>query len=329
MEVTAVYVYPVKSCKGVKVDTAQVTELGFKYDREWMVVDKKNVCVTLRTVPTLGFIQPEISSDGTLGLNAPDMPSITVPTQTGGKTLNVKIFGLTIPAADQGDEVAQWLSQFLKEDGMRLVHYVPTCGRIADDGNDRWVSRLKSSKEWQVKFPDEYPWLIATDASLKALNASLTKEELPEGKTITMSRFRPNIVVGNTKAWEEDQWGELHVGSVNFHCVKACGRCAIPTIDPETAEFQGTTNNPIPFLTKKRDFGRGPLFGQAAVSFYTSGTVSVGDKVNVVSRRSEYEQAEDRRAPPPAWLPIRQTMWLGVGVVAAFAVALHIRQKKN
>lgn len=38
MEVAAVTIYPIKSCKGMAVTEAAVAATGFQYDRQWMVV---------------------------------------------------------------------------------------------------------------------------------------------------------------------------------------------------------------------------------------------------------------------------------------------------
>ena len=36
----ALYIYPIKSCKGISVKTAIATPTGLKGDREWMIVER-------------------------------------------------------------------------------------------------------------------------------------------------------------------------------------------------------------------------------------------------------------------------------------------------
>ena len=38
MEINKLYVYPIKSLRGVTLDTATLTEFGFTYDRHFMIL---------------------------------------------------------------------------------------------------------------------------------------------------------------------------------------------------------------------------------------------------------------------------------------------------
>jgi uncharacterized protein YcbX len=46
--IVQLYVYPVKSCAGVAVQEAYLTETGLDLDRAWMVVDEHNAFLTQR-----------------------------------------------------------------------------------------------------------------------------------------------------------------------------------------------------------------------------------------------------------------------------------------
>ena len=58
--VSAVYVYPIKSCRGVRVDGgggAEVARCGFRYDRHWMLVDPaKYIFTSQRQNPAMVLI---------------------------------------------------------------------------------------------------------------------------------------------------------------------------------------------------------------------------------------------------------------------------------
>ena len=67
---------------------------------------------------------------------------------------------------------------------------------------------------FQASFGDFAPYLITVDESLDALN-----EELPF--PITMTRFRPNIVVSGLKAFQEVHLRTIR-GLFEFLCVCVC-----------------------------------------------------------------------------------------------------------
>jgi hypothetical protein len=63
VEVTGLWVYPVKSCRGIALDEATLNAYGFEHDREWMVVteqarDNMRSFVSLRQVPRMALIVP-------------------------------------------------------------------------------------------------------------------------------------------------------------------------------------------------------------------------------------------------------------------------------
>ena len=48
-----------KSCKGIDVQTAVVTETGLAFDRAFCVIDKDGEFISQRTVPELALIETE------------------------------------------------------------------------------------------------------------------------------------------------------------------------------------------------------------------------------------------------------------------------------
>ncbi|MEO7762040.1 MAG: MOSC domain-containing protein [Casimicrobiaceae bacterium] len=73
---SALYVYPVKSCRGIALANAQLTERGLLHDREWMIVAANAnpaPFVTQREIPRLALIELGLSTTALL-FNAPGMP---------------------------------------------------------------------------------------------------------------------------------------------------------------------------------------------------------------------------------------------------------------
>lgn len=123
-------VYPIKSCGAFKVSTKWLlTRRGLKFDREWMIVKQSGVALTQKTETKLCLITPSINVDeGWLELSFPYMNSVKVPLHSPeGNSLILstlcqsKVCGDRVEGIDCGDEVANWLSDALCTDGLRLI----------------------------------------------------------------------------------------------------------------------------------------------------------------------------------------------------------------
>ncbi len=157
-----------------------------------------------------------------------------------------------------------YLSAFLGQP-VQLAHLYDVEARPVDPAFGRAEDR--------VGFADGFPFLVTLIASLDDLNRRLTKP-------ITMDRFRANLVVDGAPAWAEDTWRRLRVGGVTLRIVKACSRCAIPTLDPASGE-QPDGNEPLQTLASFRRDPRGIMFGQNAIAD-APGSLRVGDSVEVL-----------------------------------------------
>ena len=265
--VTGLFRYPIKSCAGIRLDSARLDVRGIEHDRRWMVVDAIGGFRTQRELPRMALIHPVIS-DGALTLTAEGMPDLSIRLAAPGSRLTVGVWNDTVEAVDQGDVVAEWLTRFLAEP-LRLVRF--------DEAADRRVEQAYAVRpEDQVGFADAYPLLIGNEASLAELNTRLA-EALP------MRRFRPNIVVAGAEAYAEDTWSRIRVGDVKIAVVKPCARCAITTVNPDTG-VKG--KEPLATLAKFRRAEGGVMFCENAIHLH-SGTLRVGDAVMVEESRME------------------------------------------
>ena len=77
-KITALNIYPVKSCRGIALDRATLTPTGFAFDRRWMVVDARGKFLTQREAPTMSLIKTQMEGSG-LRLCAPG-PRLSSPT---------------------------------------------------------------------------------------------------------------------------------------------------------------------------------------------------------------------------------------------------------
>jgi uncharacterized protein YcbX len=207
MYVSALWVYPIKSCAGVAVPTVTVTPTGFLHDRQWLVVDVDNCFITQRAYPRMLLLLPAIHADGSLTLTAPGMLPITVEPPAAVDPLKVKIWVDVVDAVDAGDAVGHWLSQYLGTEGLRLVSFSPTATRPADRGETYYLRGL-GPVQGTVRFPDRYPYSVISDSTLSDLNDALRQRRADPlaFSPLSMRRFRPNIVVSGPEPYAEDTW---------------------------------------------------------------------------------------------------------------------------
>jgi uncharacterized protein YcbX len=246
--VTALFVYPVKSMRGIPYREARVSATGLEWDRQWMVIDAQGTFLSQRTHPRLAQIVPEITADA-LVLNAPDTQALRVPFTTTGDEVPVRVWKDSCVGVEQGAAAHAWVSSFLGRK-VRLVRVAPDMRRHAN-------REFAGSVPAPLGFPDGYPMLVCNEASLEDLNQRL-------GETLPMERFRPNLVVSGLPAWAEDHIDTLTVGPVTLRLVKPCTRCAIPSLDHRTGD---PSIDPLPVLRKFRFSKalRGIMFGENAV----------------------------------------------------------------
>lgn len=252
MKISELYIYPVKSLAGIAVTSARVLEKGLEMDRRWMVVDENNQFMTQRIYPKMALIKTTLK-EGVLSLQSSDSSIEVNPVD---KSSLVTVWNDSFKASESADEVNKWISDQLKTH-CRLVFM-----------NEKQVVRTKM--DHALSFADGYPYLFLGRSSMDDLNQRLKQP-------LSILRFRPNIVFAGGEPFEEDFWHEFQVGNVFFQGVKPCVRCALPTVDPETAE-KGV--EPLKTLASFRKTGNEISFGLNAFA-KTKGIISIGDHVSI------------------------------------------------
>ena len=124
--IARLFIYPVKSCAGIEVQEAVLTETGLDLDRAWMVVDAQGHFLTQRTLPRMALIRPQLKSSEMV-LRAPGMLALHVALDVVEGPATVTVWDDTVPAWDMGALAAQWFSDFLGQP-CRLVRHIPIRG---------------------------------------------------------------------------------------------------------------------------------------------------------------------------------------------------------
>ena len=113
--ISHLFVYPVKSCAGIEVQAARLTELE---------------------------------------LRAPEMPVLAVQFEAVGPLVTVQVWDDHVPAHDMGDQVAAWFSQFLSNGanstGYRLVRFDTAHRRVS---SLKWTDGVQALNQFCDGFP--------------------------------------------------------------------------------------------------------------------------------------------------------------------------------
>jgi uncharacterized protein len=243
LELSEIWIYPIKSLGGIRLRSSKIAEKGFVHDRRWMLVDEKNTFLSQRSHPALALFKLKIQSDTFVVSYQND--TITLPTNSKYADLEIKatVWDDTVTTYEVSTTHSNWFSEKL---GM-------TCKLVVfPEENPRPIDQNYAIKNNQVSLADGYPILAIGQSSLDDLNKKLEKP-------VPMDRFRPNLVFTGGQPYEEDFWKEFIIGRNKFIGVKPCSRCVLTTIDQATGE-QG--KEPLATLASYRKNNNKIYFGQ-------------------------------------------------------------------
>lgn len=263
--IAELWLYPIKSCGGIRMAEAELADYGIRYDRMFMLVTESGEHITQREFPSLAVVMPE-TSDEILTLRAEGMEDIQIPLAVESEEIRaVSIWGHHSSAHYAGNTISDWFSEYL-DSPVRLVRIGGEFRRTVDSGSITFTR--------EVSFSDSYPLLVISRASLDALN-----EWLPTA--IPMNRFRPNIVVENAEAFSEDSWRIIRTGEAELHFGKRCSRCVVTTIEQTTGRPDG--KEPLAALSIFRRDHRGKVvFGSYFAHTQPGVVLHEGDEITIV-----------------------------------------------
>ena len=271
LQLSEIWIYPVKSLGGIALQNAKVTDRGLANDRRWLLVDDDGIFLTQRENPELALFQTAIDGSFlTITHQKRNSESLQIALDLSGfdaeNKIKVTVWDDVIDAFEVSETASVWFTERLGFSA-RLV-YMP------EESHRKVEQEYAVSGEEINSFADGYPFLIIGQSSLDDLNSRL-KDPIP------MNRFRPNFVFTAGEAYDEESWYELSIGGLPFFGVKPCERCVMTTVDQELGVKSG--KDPLLTLSKYRKAGKSVLFGQNLLGTQL-GAVSVGDEIKVLSR---------------------------------------------
>merc|ERR1712029_44081 len=300
--------YPMKSSKANRLQSAKVERFGLtdeygNRDRQFMVINSKNLMVTGRQQTKLVLVQVSVVPGfEQVKFSAPDMDDLFVDLpdvmRDESGPINVVVFGDHTDGYDLGPEMSDWISSYLAKGSdqtnrsYRVIYhpYDPQTRPRNTRQNER-VTLNNMGPDDTCLYADVAAFMAATTASIDGLNQKL------QGRLQVDSFFcRPNIVIDNSQSggepFDEDTWLFVKIGqNVVFRIINWSDRCIFTTIDPYTA-IKNPLMEPLKTLRTFRCWkdvaGDSPFFGvNLGIDDPNGDVIKVGDEVKVIRIKSQ------------------------------------------
>jgi len=285
--VSQLHIYPIKSLGGISVTEAVVEARGLRYDRRFMLVTPDGQFITQRANPQMALIDVAIEGDQlrVWHRNEPnnvlELPLVLPDQPHNQETVLVNIWDShDVAAISVGGYADQWFSSTLSQP-CRLV-FMP-------ESTHRDVDPKYARQQDSVSFADGYPYLLIGESSLYELNRRLSASHNHPSQSLSMIRFRPNIVVTGSDPYDEDAWAHFRINDIDFYGVKPCARCVLTTIDPATGQ---KGKEPLRTLATYRQWNNKILFGQNVLAEPATagnlGVLRIGQTLDILERQEPW-----------------------------------------
>lgn len=261
-EIAALYVYPIKSCAALSVESTQVLPQGLEWDREFCLIDlDSGKGLSLKKHHRMAKI-----------FSKPNIKTQELDVVYDGATISIPMDPTSWPDAGYEDGVefcSDRSSDMYVNKDPEVVRYFSTAvgipctiGKVKHD-NQR---HMKSEPE---SLSNTSPILLISDTSAKSLDNS------------DHNVFRANIVVKTEAPFQEDSWMMVRIGAGNYELLGSCRRCNMVCITKEGK------SDPKPYLAlvKSRRVDGKLWFGQHMRLMGSTAQITVGQKVTAITER--------------------------------------------
>ena len=276
-QITDLYIYPVKSLKGIALTEAQTAKRGLEFDREWMVTDDQYNFISQREIELMTTIETGIDSLSLI-LTSNNQKVLKIPLNSSrSNKVRAMVWDDVCDGFDEGDDASRWLTDVLGTYGGSALRLV----RFDQEGERPVPKKYLDGVHAESAFSDQFPYLITSWESLSKLNTGLSENDSFE---VSMNRFRPNIVLKGLPNVEMMTSSNLvcEKSGYEFGLRKPCKRCKITTIDQDTGVIENP-KEPLATLAKLKfsEEENGAFFGQNAILLGEHAVLRVGDLLEI------------------------------------------------
>ena len=248
IRIKELWIYPIKSCGGIQVESAALLRGGLQWDREFAVINGDGEVLSQKTYPKLAKIVPtlqvkEVSGQPAQPISAGGIGAVLTGLQLGvtddkasavfidlekGKHAPCKTVwaGNSTPLEAEVFDVAdEWLTAFMGFPS-RLVRLT---GRRAL--RTTRLAPVAHDPQDCCRYQDGAPLTLLSQASVDQVSKRFSR-------ALPACRFRPNVVVDGCGALDEARWTGVTVGPAAAEAVHTIGikilmeayRCTMVTI---------------------------------------------------------------------------------------------------
>lgn len=263
--IDSLYIYPIKSLQGIRINRGLLVNEGLQYDRQWMLVDQHKQFLSQRKIAHMATLKTAIHNDTLVVSNAQgDSITLQLNARHAGN-ISVTVWHDTVMAYAENDSVNEWFSEQLGTP-CKLV-------RLADN-EQRLIDPDYAKAQEVVSFSDGFPLLIVAASNIDLLNSKL---DMP----VNMDRFRPNIVIDGLPPHGEDQIESIIINDIQIDLVKPCSRCSIPSIHQTSGIKRPDI---LRALLPYRQIGKKIYFGMNGIH-KKCGLINTSDKIQIIFKQ--------------------------------------------
>src|SRR5436190_9316042 len=156
MYISEINIYPIKSLKGISLDSAKVEDRGLQFDRRWMLTTPEGMFFTQREFPRMATVTTEVTSDG-LRVASNGTGELSIPFEPdSGERQRVTVWQSGCDGLVYKGAVSEWFSDAI---GTRCqLVFMP-------DGTKRHINSRFDRGDDIVSFADGYPLMVLGEGS--------------------------------------------------------------------------------------------------------------------------------------------------------------------